>query len=266
VKRIVWLTDLHLNFLQYDEVERFISRVAAAQPDAVLLSGDIAESSDLFMYLRQMGRVLQVPIYFVLGNHDFYFSSIEKVRSEIRELCREMPELVWLGDSNPIELAPNTGLVGHDGWADARAGDYLRSMVMMYDYQLIEELAHLNKEARWLRLKQLGDEAAAHVRRVLPPALERFQHVFVLTHVPPWREACWYQGQISNDEWLPHFTCLAMGEAIASIAREYPDRQLTVLCGHTHSSGTAHPLPNITALTGGAEYGAPEIQKVFELK
>ena len=106
-------------------------------------------------------------------------------------------------------------------------------MVMMYDYQLIEELADLSKEARWLRLKQLGDEAAAHIRRVLPPALERYQHVFVLTHVPPWREACWYQGQISNDEWLPHFTCLAMGEAIESVAREYPDRQLTVLCGHT---------------------------------
>jgi predicted MPP superfamily phosphohydrolase len=266
VRRIVWLTDLHLNFLHYDDIEKFILRVAAAKPDVVLLGGDIAEATDLFKYLHQMARTLPVPIYFVLGNHDFYFSSIEKVRNEIRELTRETPNLVWLGDANPIELTPKTGLVGHDGWADARAGDYIRSMVMMYDYQLIEELAALNKEARWLRLKQLGDEAAAHIRRVLPVALERFPQVFVLTHVPPWREACWYQGQISNDEWLPHFTCLAMGEAIESIARDFPDRQLTVLCGHTHSAGVAHPLPNVTVLTGGAEYGAPDIQQVFELE
>ena len=87
MKRIVWLTDLHLNFLQYDDMEKFISRVVAARPDAVLLGGNIAEASDLFKYLRQMARALQLPIYFVLGNHDYYFSSIEKVRSEIRELC-----------------------------------------------------------------------------------------------------------------------------------------------------------------------------------
>jgi predicted phosphohydrolase len=264
--RALWLTDLHLNFLHYDDIEKFWLRVAAAKPDAVLLGGDIAESNDMFMYLRQMARALPVPIYFVLGNHDYYFSSIEKVRNTIRELARDDPKLVWLSDANPIELTPHTALVGHDGWADARAGDYIRSMVMMYDYTLIEELASLSKEARWLRLKQLGDEAAAHIRRVLPPALERYQQVFLLTHVPPWREACWYQGQISNDEWLPHFTCLAMGEAIESIAREYPDRQVTVLCGHTHSPGVAHPLPNVTVLTGGAEYGAPDIQKIFELE
>ncbi len=266
MKRVAWLTDLHLNFLLYDDIARFIASVAAKKPDALLLSGDVAESSDLFMYLRQMVRALQVPIYFVLGNHDYYFSSIDKVRDSIRELAREMPELVWLSEANPIDLAPHTGLVGHDGWADARAGDYVRSMVTMYDFELIEELAHLNKEARWVQLKRLGDEAAAHIRRVLPVALERFPNVIVLTHVPPWREACWYHGEISNDEWLPHFTCLAMGEAIESIAREYPHRQITVLCGHTHSSGTAHPLPNITVLTGGAEYGAPEIQRVFEFE
>ena len=266
VKRIAWLSDLHLNFLHYDDIEKFLLRVAAARPDAVLVGGDIAESTDLYQYLYQMARVLPVPIYFVLGNHDFYFSSIEKVRDSIRGMTREDPNLVWLGDAKTIELAPQVGLVGHDGWADARAGDYARSMVMMYDYQLIEELATLSKEARWLRLKQLGDEAADHIRQVLPAALDHYRQVFVLTHVPPWREACWYQGQISNDEWLPHFTCVAMGQAIEAVASEYLDRQITVLCGHTHSPGIAHPLPNVTVLTAGAEYGAPAIQQVFELE
>ena len=52
-----------------------------------------------------------------------------------------------------------------------RLGKYEKSYVMMNDYRLIAELAPLSKEARWPVLKKLGDEAAAHIRRVLPIAL-----------------------------------------------------------------------------------------------
>lgn len=46
---------------------------------------------------------------------------------------------------------------------------------------------------------------------------------------------------------------------------DYPDRQLTVLCGHTHGAGETRPLDNVLILTGGAEYGRPVVQRVFEL-
>ena len=87
----------------------------------------------------------------------------------------------------------------------------------MNDYRLIAELTGLDKRARWEVLKTLGDEAAAHMRRVLPLALEQFREVVLLTHVPPFREACWHDGRSSDDEWAPHFTCQAMGEAILEI-------------------------------------------------
>ena len=38
---------------------------------------------------------------------------------------------------------------------------------------------------------------------------------------------------------------------------------MTVLCGHTHSAGEAQVLPNLRVLTGGAEYGRPELQRVL---
>ena len=38
---------------------------------------------------------------------------------------------------------------------------------------------------------------------------------------------------------------------------------MTVLCGHTHSPGEAQVLPNLLVLTGGAEYGRPEVQRVL---
>jgi hypothetical protein len=85
------------------------------------------------------------------------------------------------------------------------------------------------------------------------------------THVPPLREACWHEGRLSDDEWAPHFTCKAMGDAILEIMRDYPQRKLTVFCGHTHSPGQCRPLPNVEILTGGAKYGLPGIQRVIEL-
>ena len=45
-------------------------------------------------------------------------------------------------------------------------------------------------------------------------ALERFEHVLVLTHVPPFREACWHEGRISGDDYLPYFACKATGDVL----------------------------------------------------
>src|SRR5438874_8164912 len=98
-------------------------------------------------------------------------------------------------------------------------------------------------------MQELGDEASAYLRSVLPEALRRFRHVIVLTHVPPFREACWHQGRISTDDYLPHFTCKAAGDALREAMAAQPDRQMTVLCGHTHGEGEARILPNLRVLT-----------------
>jgi len=229
--RVVWLTDLHLNFLEARQTEEFLARVASQRPNAVLIGGDIAEAPSVAGHLEHIATRLACPIYFVLGNHDFYFGSIERVRRAVQELCARHAHLTYLTSAGAISLSARTGLCGDDGWADARLGDYERSLVMMNDYRLIEELAGVSKRDRWPMLKAMGDEAARHVEAVLAQALAGHEEVFFLTHVPPLREACWYQGQISNDEWLPHFTCLAVGEAILRIMRDHPRHRLTVLCG-----------------------------------
>lgn len=263
MKQVAWLTDIHLNFLPTDQADAFLRRVAASGVDAVLIGGDIGEAHDLVDFLARIDELLPMPVYFVLGNHDFYFGSIAAVRQQVVEFCRLHPRQVYLSVSEPIELAPGVGLVGHDGWADARLGNYEQSIVMMNDYKLIEDFAGLGKQERWPRLQALGDEAAAHLRRVLPAALARFGEVLLLTHVPPLREACWYQRQVSDDHWAPHFTCKAVGDVLLEVMRDHADRKLTVLCGHTHGEGETRPLENLKILTGGAQYGDPQIQRVF---
>lgn len=265
MRRVAWLTDIHLNFVRPPQLAEFIENLRDAAPDVVLITGDIAESSDVVKYLELLDRKLGVPILFVLGNHDYYFGSIAQVRQAVQDLCNERTNLFYMSQSGPIGLTEQVGVVGHDGWADARLGDYERSMVSMNDYRLIQELAGQNKKNRWHWLKVCGDQAARYLRTVLPRALNHYETVYVLTHVPPFREACWYDGSISNDEWAPHFTCKAVGDVLLETARQYPDRQVIVLCGHTHGGGEAELLTNLRVLTGAAEYGFPAISRVLTL-
>jgi 3',5'-cyclic-AMP phosphodiesterase len=266
MKRIVWLTDIHLNFLMYQGVNAFLAEVAVARPDVVLISGDIGESHNVCDYLNWISETLAVPIYFVLGNHDFYFGSIVDTRVRVRKLCATNSRLCYLSYEEFIELTPEVALVGHDGWADGRLGNYERSLVVMQDSKLIAELSPLDKLARWDVLKRLADEAADHLQSVLPLALAAHREVFVLTHVPPFLEACWHEGQLSNEQWLPHFTCDAVGQTILDVMRSHPEKRLTVLCGHTHGSGECNPLENVQVITGGAEYGKPQVTRVFEVQ
>ncbi len=266
MKQVAWLTDIHLNWLTAAQTSTFMAELANVEADAVLLSGDLSEAPELSRHLRLLANASSRPIYFVLGNHDFYFSSIRKVRALTQGVCAEVATLHWLTDQTVVPLTEQTALIGHDGWADARLGDYERSCVSMNDARLIDEFVGLNKQQRLHVLHRLGDEAAEHIGKVLPEALSRFGHVILLTHVPPYREACWYDGHISNDEWLPHFSCKAVGDVLVSIMRDHPEQQLTVLCGHTHGEGECSPIPNIHVLTGGAEYGHPSIQRVLEME
>lgn len=114
-------------------------------------------------------------------------------------------------------------------------------------------------------LNALGDEAALFLEARAREALARSRHIVVLTHVPPFRESCWHEGRISDDNWLPHFACGIVGERLAAVMDEHPDHQMTILCGHTHGAGFVQVTRNLRVFTGGAVYGQPVLQRVFEL-
>ncbi|MFW8600137.1 hypothetical protein ACOHYD_01450 [Desulfobacterota bacterium M19] len=90
--------------------------------------------------------------------------------------------------------------------------------------------------------------------------------MIALTHVPPFKESCRHEGEISADDWLPHFSCKAVGEFLRKFMSALPDRRMTVLCGHTHSSSQVTILPNLKVKTGEAEYSSPDIQEILEIQ
>ncbi len=269
--RLAWLTDIHLNFLDATERRRFLESVNE-QADVVAVSGDIGESHNVVKYLQEMEEIVQKPIYFVLGNHDFYRGSIAKTRVEVAELAKESKYLNYLTATGVAELTPVTAIVGHDGWADGRLGDYDNSEVILSDHLLIAEISqwyrNYNLDKRGLKetLATLADEAARHFERVVTEAASQYRNIIAVTHVPPFREAAWYQGKVSGDNFLPYFACKVVGDVLEKTMQAYPQSKLLVLCGHTHGDGELQVLDNLQVLTGEARYEHPAIRRVFEIE
>lgn len=264
--KILWATDIHLNFVNSVKLDAFCYKITALNPDAVLVGGDIAESGSLINILSTLEGKIKCPIYFVLGNHDYYHSSISGVREKIQKRTNSSSYLHYLTNTGIVKLTPDTCLIGHDSWSDGRNGDYSNSNVRLNDYVLIKELANLDDQARLKKLNQLGDESAIFFREQLSQALPNFQHILILTHVPPFSEACWHEGDLSNDDFLPHFSCKAAGDVFIEMMSKHPNKNMTILCGHTHSGGFSQILPNISVRTGGAVYGQPNIQDPIFIK
>jgi predicted phosphohydrolase len=262
--RAAWATDVHLEFVEDAPRDEFIAALKHTGADCVLLTGDIGQAHSTREHLEHIAATLDRPVYFVLGNHDYYGGSIASVRDATERCCRATAHLHWLNSVGVIGFSSHTALVGHDGWADGRLGDYAGSDIELNDYYVIDDFKGREGPERLEVLQRLGDEAARHFRRVLPEALARHRSVVALTHVPPFREACWYRSANSSDNGLPHFASKAVGDAMIEAMRAHPDRELLVLCGHTHDAGEAEILPNLRVLTGGARYGAPVVQRVFE--
>lgn len=262
-KKILWTTDIHLNFLKDKEVDIFIKKLQNESPEILLIGGDIGEAPSICYYLQKLEQSIECPIYFVLGNHDYYQGSISEVKKDICQLTNSSKKLFFLDTIPFVELTKNTALVGHSGWADGKFGDYNNSKVVLNDYILINEFIGLDKNQRLKKLNELGDEASAKIKKNLVSAFKNYKKVLCLTHVPPFRESCWHEGKISDDNYLPHFSCKSVGEVMKKIMQSRLDCSLEVLCGHTHSPGNAQIMSNLSVITGKASYGKPEIQKIF---
>ncbi|MEQ8676426.1 MAG: metallophosphoesterase [Aggregatilineales bacterium] len=264
-QKLAWLTDIHLEMVAQSRLDALLREIRNHDVDALLIGGDIADANTLGLHLLKIADALKIPMYFVLGNHDYYGADIPQVRHTAKLLTDKNPYLFWLPQTGVVELSTTTALVGHGGWSDGGYGNFMQSEIMLNDYVHIKSLITDDKAERLAKLKNLGEDAADCLRPLLEKALNDYEHVYVLTHSPPFIEACWYEGKTPalDDAYLPHFTCKVIGDLLLEVATTHPDKTITVLCGHTHGSGTAQIRPNLEVITGGAEYENPLIQQII---
>jgi len=114
-------------------------------------------------------------------------------------------------------------------------------------------------------LNQLGREAAELLQVRLERVFQRQDRALLLTHTPPFREVCRGKDHIADDEWAPHFVCQEVGDALVETMKARPEKSLLVLAGHAHCWADEQMLPNLRAITGGCELGAPRVEATIWL-
>jgi predicted phosphohydrolase len=271
--QLLWATDLHLNFLKQiksynkQSVVEFAKYISIEHPNANawILTGDISDGLNIIDQLNYLSIGFQKPIYFVLGNHDFFHSSFNKINNEIRQLCKSNSNLINL-NNKIIDYNKDIVIIGTDGWYDARIGN-TNSRVDLNDFYIIEELFP-GKNYRDLLISIIRnkcDDYNNQLKLTLAKAYNTNKSTIIIaTHVAPYVESAIYNGQPSDREWAPWFVNVNLGLFLEDEADNHPNINFVVLCGHSHSAMIYNHRNNLTVYTGPAKYGYPDIAGYIE--
>ncbi len=253
--KYVWFSDTHLNLSVLPFLKRrFIMRLRESNPDGLLLTGDISSGLQLESDLRYLAKHFDKPIYFVLGNHDLHDRHIASVYEDVRRISREHPNLHWMTEKGVIELSPKVGLIGVDGWYDAERGDpsllkYTTDWLQTPDFYALS--GHEERLEVW---RGMAQRSADLVEERLQEAIDSFQTVYILTHVPPWPEATRAVGTMFEKFWLPYNTNVTLGRAIERVMEGRKKRRVIVLAGHTHEPCHIRVSGSISCMVARASY------------
>lgn len=278
--KLAWVTDIHLDVLQRADptFEQFVSFgesiIANDKPECVIITGDISTHDNLIFHLGALERIIDRPIYFVLGNHDFYGSSIDETRREVKIVTGSSQYLRHMATIPYVSLSKKTALVGHDGWYDAGCGNVLNTNFVMNDWAHISEFAlagalHGGMIPDYSVIvplaKKLAIEGMQHVANGIKAALKYHSTIIVMTHVPPFEEVHAANDRTADDGSLPWYTSKVMGDMLRQAAAANPHARFEVFAGHTHGKADVQLSKNLFCHVGEATYGHPQIQSMIQV-
>jgi predicted phosphohydrolase len=276
--KLAWATDIHLDCVDnaYEKVKNLAK--AGSSCDCFIITGDLSVSNVLIDHLYTLEEVLQKPFYFVLGNHDYYFSDIISTRKKVANACRTMSFARYLATIPYVRIHPNVALVGHDGWYDALNGDFRNNDILMNDWIKISDFSTaihsssgnkiLDKGAIVSVSRAICQASVNHIASGIRAAVrDKNSHIIVATHVPPFKES--YTGNkhggMDSTSILPWYTSKTMGDTLMAAAKAFPQTKFTILSGHSHSYYNNDLLNNLNVRVGNSQYGSPQIAGIIDI-
>lgn len=252
--KIIWYSDTHLNRLLPWNRFLFVKRVKSQKADGLFLTGDISHGLSINSDLQYLAEKLDIPIYFVLGNHDYYLRSMDKVHDQLLNLTSKYSNLHWLTNSQVLSLNKKTAVIGAEGWYDASLGDpeYLKYTL---DWLLIKDFRKLsNFKERLAKFKELALNSADLISKKLEESFENHKITYILTHYPAWEQATRDVGTYMEKFWLPYNVNLTMGRAIEKVVKKHKKKRVIVLSGHLHCQSTIMVNKRIQCVVNDASY------------
>lgn len=253
--KFFWFTDLHLDKVLPWTLARFIAHIVKENPAGVFLTGDISNGLLTPWHLKLLAIFIKCPIYFVLGNHDYFFHSLEGMHDKIRQVCQSYPNLIWLTESGVIRINDEVALVGTEGWYSADNGkpEYLQ---FTFDWFMTDDFRSMpNMNARIDKWRSMADASAQDIRSKLEMAIEQgYKTIFIATHVPCWSEATRDVGTMLERFWLPYNTNLRLGKAIEEVMIQHKKKHAIVIAGHCHTENWIYVSRNVECKVQKAKY------------
>lgn len=255
--KYIWMTDLHLNWSLPGTKARFVSDITKQEPSGLIISGDISHGLTVCRDLRYLAENLSIPIYFVLGNHEYSFRSASKLHIKIKRLTAKYSNLHWMTEEGVLALESKSedkvAIIGTEGWYDGRAGSS-RLLKYTLDWILMPDIRRLPTMAdRIKKFQSMADDSAEFIKNKLLEALVEHDTVYILTHFPPYVEASEHYTLFSKF-WKAYNINYVMGQAIEDVMKDYPNKKVVVLSGHVHRSTYITVASNILCLVGAAKY------------
>lgn len=260
------MSDLHLDQAPARNCSKLLRDLKNTEYDAAVITGDTAASATLVPHLKALAHACAPrPLFVVLGNHDFFGSSLIATQGEVRALCRRLSNLHHLQDHGVVWLNKNTVLIGHHGWADARCGWGTKTCVRSPDHWCIDDFRKLDQAGRFDLMAELGNASTRWIRQNLNTVLRDADTLIVATHVPAFQTSAHFNGTPCGPCHSPHYVHASLGGLLIGTARHNLRKQFTVLSGHTHSEVQEHILANLESRVAGAKRGAPRIQGIISV-
>jgi|LauGreDrversion4_2_1035121.scaffolds.fasta_scaffold31052_5 Icc protein len=276
--KLAWATDIHLDHVE--DAKGAVQSLCSATSgcEAIILTGDISLSNSIVQHLSIFDSLSEKCVYFVLGNHDYYFSDIRTTRQRVANACRNMSYVRYLATTPYVRLRDDLAIVGHDGWYDAMNGDARRDGILMNDWIRINDFSvamrgsfggkTLDKGLIVQIARAICAASVNHIANGIKAAIrDKYSKIIVATHVPPFKES--YNGNkhfgMDASDALPWYTSKVMGEMLLSAAKTYPHVHFTILSGHSHSHYDQDLLNNLNVRVGKSAYGTPQIAGYIDI-
>jgi predicted phosphohydrolase len=234
--RIVITSDTHYHPRWHAILTEFVKRIAALEPDCVVVAGDVGERVEGFIAMLKLLQHIPCPRLILSGNHDLWSRGgydSEKLFTEVLPELAQQHGAIWLETENWIR--DGLGICGTNGWYDYTGRDpsipyteaqyFSQKRMVMADGEFINwlwndiEVARAMGEAFSQRLRWLDTDPA--VRQIV-----------VATHVPCFEQAIERRsGDLTWNLGSAYFYNLTLGQRIL-----VSPKVTHVVSGHTHIS------------------------------
>jgi len=271
-----WITDPHLDCLNGAEaLVAFLDKLNKRGSDGLVVTGDIGTSGNIYDLLGLMSGAYRRPIYFVLGNHDYYGDWMGNTKEKVRAVCKAVPDgiLNWATESGVLQLSEDTVLIGHDGIYDGLCGRGHGTDLSLHDFQMktgildLAEALQFGTRHLFEKLLELAKLSAAMVESSIREATRNpIKKVLIITHVPPFHEVSYFRGRPSDERSAPYYVNKTMGDMLRRVTAQYPHVKFDVFAGHTHGKRHYKAEENLDVYVGSARYSkAPQFQAYIEV-